>query len=544
MALTSADYDVKITKGATTRKLRLLQTREGKAWSVQEIPPTPQLALGGSAKEGMPPTQLLPFEMEDWSFGTGLLRFTPQTERPGHVLRYADGFGIDTSEVGIVRHGPRLLSDVGTLAEAPIEARVFDDQIWFLTANRLYSWDGTTLKSEWDSGHATPPDTTLKAMEIHSGEIIIAAGTKYWHTDGTGSPITIDKDDVDWPADYLLTLGKQLWRAHTTNKISSSVDPTVADPVWLTDKDVGDGTAINNLYGLSGLLGVATQQTLYTIDSDFDSLELNKLLRTRRGTKAFSIKSESGTDVWFSDGKEITRVVAQGFEVWDIQRGGPFQGIDELPVSFPEPGTATIRAIVQDAAAPYIIVNRGSDAYVYKGKELSRSLFAWSPLLKDASVTPGMAVLGKLSGDSAPIIYYNDGATIKRFSTEWTTYVASWELHTPYFTASLESWDKMWHKVRAFLSKDDDAKLTVYYRINNVSGWTLFGSTGEMTSDGNNEISLSAALAGKRVQLRFVGSTGCRELQAGGDGIDNICQTRVTILGSYHRRVARDVTSS
>ncbi len=510
------DFDVKIALDGTTHKFRLLRTREGKAWSVREAPPSPRLANAASAKEGLPPERLLPFEAEDWSWGTGLLRYTPQFQRPGHVLRYSDGFGIDTSQVGQVRHGP-LTSNVGSaLAATPIQSLLFDNKVWFLTNEHLYNWTGSSLTLFW-----TNADGALNlSMEVHGANLFVATSffsgspgaNRYYFTNGTGAPAARNRDSNDHSSETganitTLSLAGNLWRAYATNQIASSNDPEAASPAWGNVLEVGDGDAITNLYSISGLLGVATQSTLYVIDADNNVIELNKALRTRRSANAFTIKAESGSDVWFSDGVSTYRVVSESFEVFDIRLGGPFHSTDEVPITSPEAGEGTIDAIAQDIDAVYIVASRGGDVYVYKGVEIARGILVWSPLVKETSTTSNFCVVAKMTGDSQAIVYFNSGTQVKKFDTVWTTYAASWELHTSFFTATLESWDKMWHKLRAFLDLDTNAKIIASYRVNRQTSFTLFASPGEMTADGNNELKVTTPVAGKRIQLKFAGST-------------------------------------
>lgn len=506
MPVTDGDFDVRIALSGTSHKFKLLQQGGRKAWTVRELPPAPRLDIAGSQEEGLPPTQLLPFEMEDWSYGAGLLRFTPQNERVGHILRYADGFGIDTSEVGLVRHGPALLSNVGTLAADPISGVVLDDKVWFMTNEHLYSWDGTNLSLFW-----TNPDGANNLHMVVSGiYIFIAAGAKYWFTDGTTTPAS-----RAFAADYFLPLGANLWRAHGTNKISSSRDdpdaslnpPWHATPNWSADILVGPGETINSLFSASGLLGVATQSTLYMIDSLGEAIELDNRLRIRRSASAFSIVNGTGGAVWFSDGRDIIRLVAEGFEIFDIQYGGPFYSTDDLPMSQYAPGEATIVAISQDIEHVYVTATRSGDTFIYKGKEVARNVYVWSPLVKDASASADIGFMGKLSGDTAPIFYFNDGTTIKRFHTQWDEFAASWELVTPQFTADRESWDKMFHQLNAFLEREANTQVTVSYRVNNTAAWATVGGTGIINTDGANTINVTTPIAGKKVQLRFVGAT-------------------------------------
>lgn len=491
-----SDWDVKITRGNTSRKFRLLNTREGKSWTVREVPMN--FTLDSSVPEEG--ERLLPFEMRDWSWGTGLDKFTPQSTRPGHRLRYFDGQNIDTSEPGIIRHGPEVTNVGSSLAENPIEALVFKDKVWFLTPSRLYNWNGTTLTEFWSGGGGAN-----KHMEVFNNNLYVAQGANYVHTDGVAAP-TSHTDN----ADFFLALGKRMWRAYDTNQIASTEDPSVSLPTWANTFTAGEGDAITNLFSISGLLGFCTQSGLYIRDSDNESVELHKLLRTRRSANAFSRKSESGSDAWFSDGKTALRLTAEGFEIFDIRLDGPFHHIDERPINVNFSMQPQVGYISQDLESVYLIASRADVAgfFIYKGVEINRGLFAWSPIAAFSGSAPNFIHVAKLTSDTHPHVYFNSGTQLKRFSTHWSTYAPSWELITPRYDASQESISKIWYKLRAFLKKDTNAQVTVHYRLNNSTTWSLFGPTGIMNSDGNNEILIvDSPASGKSIQLRFTGTT-------------------------------------
>ena len=106
--MSTRDFDIKLNDGTNTRRFRLIQEGGAKLWSVTEQPPSPAI----EGRENVAPEELLLFEQRDWSWGIGLTRPTPQTQRPGHFLRYADGFNIDTTEPGSVKHGPEIATVV------------------------------------------------------------------------------------------------------------------------------------------------------------------------------------------------------------------------------------------------------------------------------------------------------------------------------------------------------------------------------------------------------------------------------------------------
>jgi len=504
MPYTGKDFDIKLKAGGTTKTFRLLQQRGRKLWAKREMPPSPR-PEEASTREGQPPERLMSLEQRDWMWGVGLSKLTPQADRPGHVLRYSDGFGIDTSEVGRVKHGPAFLPDVGTLDEVPSVGLMHGSAMWFLTPTYLYSYDAFgTLTKEW-----TNPDGDHNTRLVsHGGSLFIATtDAKYWHTTGSpvGGPITVTA--VAESATGFQSLGNQLWRWLNSYQISSSVNPTDAPPTWSTPIDVGDGATISTLFSISGLLGVATTNTLYIIDSDNDSIELSKVLRSRASGLAYSIKAESGSDVWFADKTHIQRLVAEGFEVFDIRLEGPRQSTDIRPVD--ETAVILLREVALDLEAVYVACQRSTDLYIYKGVEIARGIYAWSPLLKYAdkgSAIDFMAV-GKLNAGYAPDLFFNDGATVKRINLAWDEYTDTWELHTPYLSGGLEEWTKIAWRVRAYLEREANTSVTVYYRKDDETSWTQFSSD-TMTTNGNNEVNVvSSPVVFNRIQLRFVGAT-------------------------------------
>ncbi len=502
--MVTKDFDIKLNNQSNTRRFRLVQEGNAKLWSVTEQPPSPQI----EGRENVAPEELLLFEQRDWSWGIGLTRPTPQTQRPGHFLRYADGFNIDSTEPGQIKHGPAIAT-VGTLALKPLQALVFTDRVWFLTTTHLYHWDDPTLTLFW-----TNPDGAVNTeMEVLGANLFVAASnTKIWHTDGTAGPTS-----TAFAADHLLQLGQNLWRSFSTDQISFSANPAAGSPTWTAGASAGDTSKIQNLFSLSGLLGVATTSSLYIVtldaDSNIISTELNKALRARRTSGVYTVKAESGGDVWFSDGfNNVLRVVAQGFDVFDVRPAGPFRTTDEMPVTEPDfdPDDVSVEAIAQDIDAIYMVVQRVADSYVYKGVEIARGVYAWSPVHKLSPQTTSadfIAALGT-SGDLVPRVYFNDGTAVKSFATVWDEYNATWEFITTKFSATLLGTDKLWSLIRAFIKRSASAaKIVVHYRSNLDTNWTLFESPGEMTANGSNELSLTTPVANKEIQLRFVGST-------------------------------------
>ena len=151
MVSTGKDWDIKLTLGSTDHKLRLLQQNGRKQWTVAETPPNPRIDSEAASREGFRPDQELPFVMETWDHGIGLDRFFTGSQERGFLNRYADGFGIDTSEPGVVKHGP-LETSVGSLAsgQKPLEFILFKNKVYARTNNRLYAIESGAPVSKHD----------------------------------------------------------------------------------------------------------------------------------------------------------------------------------------------------------------------------------------------------------------------------------------------------------------------------------------------------------------------------------------------------------
>lgn len=504
------DWDIKLTQGGTTHKFRLLQQRGQKAWTVSESPPNPRVEVEAASREGFRPDRELPFVMEDWVWGVGLERFGSQSIDRGHLFRYADGFNIDTSQSGIVKHGP-LVESLGSVSSGQtiLEFTLFQDKVYIRTKNKLYSTDGATLTEEKDFSAAV-----TKSMAVFNDKLYIAVDTAdtYWEWNGSAAT---SKTVTDGASLFLATQGASnpiLIRVLNNNFISTSIDPNDVTSWDAPGVKVGEGDTINSIFIVSGFPFVGTESTVYILATDSEGvsvpIELDKRLATRRSTTAFTIKAESGSDAWLSDGRDIMRVVAEGFELFDIRPDGPFRSFDARPVTADIKGSP--KSMAMDLDSVYILADRSGDIYVYKGVELTRGQFAWTPWAKFTGTNAAAAVL-KVTGDADPYLYAGDTLEVIRYKTEnWTTFAATWELETPQFTATLETWDKMWTRVEAFIVLTGTAKLEVAYRLNNTTSYTdlddATAGNNDMTTNGFNQLKLAAPINGKKVQLKFTGS--------------------------------------
>ena len=507
---TRRDWDIKIDQGGTSHRFRLLQQEGRKAWQVSESPPNPRVEVEAASREGFRPDRELPFVMEDWVWGVGLERFGTQSLERGHLLRYSDGFNIDTTQAGVIKHGP-LIESIGSVSPGQVilEITLFLDKVYIRTTNKLYNIISGTLTEQHDFSAAV-----TKSMAVFGTNLFIAVDTAntYFEWDGSSMTTRTVTDGADL---FLATQGQSnpiLIRVLNNNFISTSIDPTDVTSWDSPGVKVGSGDTINSLFVISGFPFVGTESTLYILSTDNSGasipIELDKRLATRRSSTAFSIKAESGSDCWLSDGRDIMRLVADGFELFDIRPDGPFRSFDVRPVTADIKGDPT--SMSQDLDAVYILVNRSGDIYVYKGVELVRGQFAWSPLAKYTGTNAASAVI-KTTGDSDPILYMGKTLEVVKLQTEnWTKFAINWEFITPQFTATLETWDKVWTILNAFLILTNDSLLDVAYRLDNATAWTDFIDkttlTAQMTSDGLNTIRLSSLISGKKVQLRLIGN--------------------------------------
>lgn len=523
----SPGYDIRLNDGTTDLQFRLVLQDGLKAWSVDELPPNPRIFSDLQSGEGFSPLQDLPFIMNDWFMGVGVDRFGPDFSAPGQVLRYQSGDGIDTSEPGIVKHGP-LLTEIGTLNADPIKFVLFDDKVWIATDDGLYHWDGTTLVLFWDSSAESTPEV-IRDIEVFGTNLFITLDRtdKYRFTDGTaGTPTLKDFTNSGIASGTMNKLTvvvraigdvfkSSLVATLNNNQITWNDDPTddtgtATVPSWVEALDISEsGIDITNLSVLSGLLLVATENTLYIVDDEDRVIELDIRLRTQKSTTAFSLKAESGSEIWLGDSNstDIIRLVSKGFDEFDIQPEGPQFSRLERPVKFDLISGLT-KGLALDLENVYVGKVRVGNTDIYKGREIGRAFFTWSPIATLAEQITTMSVI-KRSSDTYPLLYI--GTTSDKVHTmptkDWTAYVSSWELVTPFFNAKLESMDKLWHTLEAFLEVDTNAKLDITYRTKPSDSFVTFGSVGTMSTDGANRILHTTAIAGKAIQLKFVGST-------------------------------------
>lgn len=512
------DWDIKLKQGSTEHRFRLLQQRGQKAWQVSEVPPNPRVEVEAASREGFRPDRELPFVMEDWYWGSGLERFGSQSVERGHLLRYSEGFGIDTTEPGVVRHGPLIEAQGATgVGENILEFILFQNKVYLRSVDKLFAIESGAPVEKIDFGAAV---TT--SMAVFGNKLYISTGItdKYSEWDGTTHTERTVTDGADLFIAIQGATNPILVRIINDNFISTTTDPTDTTKWDTPGVKVGEGDSVTNLFVVSGFLFVATQSTIYIIATDSAGvsvpIELDKRLATRRSVSSWSVKAESGSDVWLGDGGKfptIYRIISEGFEIFDIQPGGPYRSFDARPVTLPE-GTniQLVTAMAQDIDSVYVLVTVNSELIIYKGKEIARGIFNWCPWARYIhTAAPVQAAVIKITTDDDPFLYFADGINVKRFRTSnWTTFAATWELITPQFTATLETWDKMWRSIEAFVIITGTAKLEIAYRLNNDTAFIDFddatAGNNDMTDDGFNELKLAAPINGKKIQLQLKGS--------------------------------------
>ncbi|KKU10384.1 MAG: hypothetical protein UX14_C0019G0012, partial [Parcubacteria group bacterium GW2011_GWF1_45_5] len=435
-------------------------TREGKAWTVRELPPPATPSEAQASREGSSINKL-PFHMEDWSWGAGLQRFGNR-DLPGHKFRLDDGFGIDLSDPGFIKHGP-VGTTVGTFNSAAEQAIMFLNKVWFITNTRVYNYDGTSL-TQFEDMFVTQAINDIIDIVTFGSNIFVSTsdggGKKYWKSNGTAAFAEVKNVAASLPTDFFQIVGQNIWRAYNPSSTAPTLIQRNDDPTDGTGWEpaggiqIGFAEGINSLFTLSGLLFVGTQSSIYVVNSEDEPIEFNSKMQTRRGARANAVVSNIGTDAWISDEIDIDRILPIDFEAFDIRPAGPFFGFD--PVPYTSSTKLSITSIAQDMDFVYVCVDDGASTFVYKGKEVERGLFVWSPLVK-VTGTNNFAGVFKLTGDSTPFLYIGAALTVVKYALPWTTYAASWEAITPQFTAGVEEWDKMWHTLRCYVENSGTA---------------------------------------------------------------------------------------
>lgn len=487
------DWDIKLFNANLSpneRRVKLVTTSDAagnlrKLWKVNEAPPSNINA---------------DFAMSDWSWGAGLERLSASPSGPGDVFRYADGYGIDTTDPRFVRQGPGATT-IGAVTGTPVRILLGpDNRVWIITNSHFYAWNGTTLENFYgDAGstHGASSITTFTDAVIYGNSLVVSYGTGYKHTDGSAAP-TDETPDVD----YIVTINETLWASYSTNLVRAITDP-LGTPAEGTDITVGSGEAITNLFKLSGLLCVATESSIFVVNTDNTVTELNDELRERAGAQAFSVKAGKGTDIWLADTTpELIRIAAVGFDEFDVTFPGPFsRGQEERP--FTQIDVAgNITGLAKDLDFVYAAADRNGDLYVYKGAEPVRGRYVWSPFIRRTTASNNVIGVAKMTGDSHPILYLDDGGTIFAYDTrDWTVYNTDAQLLTPYFGGNDETLVKTWTRLKALYEGDGiaDATIQAEQRSGTISTFTVIGAP-----QGNGSHSLNPGIiSNPRVQLRF-----------------------------------------
>lgn len=494
----NSSADIKFTLQGTSKSFRIAVDPRSGAKLYRETEPPQETRIPPEAN----------FQAKDWSLGTGFNRFTP-VQDAGSTLRIADGYGIDLTN-GKIEHGPGATS-VGALLGDMVKQIMFLNKVWFLTTTHLYNYDGTTLVKFWGPAaggatHQTQPGAAdMTDVALFNSKLYISDGASIFRTDGTADPNVTPSSDN---AEHLLSLdtatGPQLWRSYDTNLLASTTDPDTATPVWSTDITVGPGEDINSIFDLSGLLFNGTDSTIFSITSAGVAIQLDKSLQTNRSSSAFSILSNTGSDVWLSDGSaDIFRMLAIDFEQFEIRPSGPFKHTSAVPFSELD-SRGNITSITQDIENVYVTVNRGGDMYVYKGVEVSRGTFIWSPLIRRASDVNLTSGIFKLSGDSEPHLYVDaDGTMFKYEIRDWTLFNDDWQVEFPTYDGGNELENKVFNRLLVFAENSgtsDDFTVTPATRLDNASSFTNMPFT--FDNDDINTV-VTGILVGKRVRLRL-----------------------------------------
>lgn len=494
----NAANDIKFTLSGNSKTFRIAVDPRSGAKLYRETEPPQETRIPPEAN----------FQANDWSLGTGLNRFTP-VQDAGSTLRIADGYGIDLTN-GKIEHGPGGVS-VGAVSGDMVKQIMFLNKVWFLTKTHLYNYDGTTLTKFWGpaAGGATwqtqPAGADMTDIALFNGKLYICDGASIFRTDGTTDPnITPSADN----AEHLLPLdtasGPQLWRSYDTNLLASTTDPDTATPVWSTDITVGPGEDINSIFDLSGLLFNGTDSTIFSITSTGVAIQLDKSLQTNRSSSAFSILSNTGSDVWLSDGSaDIFRMLAIDFEQFEIRPSGPFKHTSAVPFSELD-SRGNITSITQDIENVYVTVNRGGDMYVYKGVEVSRGTFIWSPLIRRASDVNITSGIFKLSGDSEPMLYLDaDGTIFKYQIRDWTVFNTDWQVQFPTYDNGNELEAKLFNRLLVFgerVGASSNFTITPATRLDNATSFTNMPFT--FDNDGINTV-VTGILVGRRLRMQL-----------------------------------------
>jgi len=502
---------IKFTNNTTSQAFDLLTVDEAgrRALTIEERPPSPRVATRAQTALGLNPFEKLTFDMTDWQWGHGLEEFDPELTHKAARARYQDGYAIDTSVRGKVLHGPDVTT-MSSTGDNPRQFILYNDDIYVLTITKLYHWTGAAWNLDW----TVPGGGTTNNMVVYDGSLYVSANdpgnpTHYWYWNGAVmTQKAVPAGTADWFHVVSDANGSQLVATYSDNYIQRSVDPVT--PTWTAGIQIGhDGDTINNIFTVNGYMFIGTERTLYMLGEDDRVFDVDDRLANRASTDSYSVADQIMSEAWFSDQTwRLQQLVAVGENEYDLRQGGPFRDSEFWPFSALDT-IGNIKNIAFDQDAVYVSVLRsGTTTYIYKGVEVSRGQYSWSPIVGNFSgATNGMSVIKETSGK--PWLIWASGVSIYYIEVDeadWGPYEADWVMITPYFDAGLPQWNKLWHTLEVYLEREANTKVTCYYEIDG-GGWTLFGATGICQTNGHNSLSLSTPISGKRVRLKFAGNT-------------------------------------
>tara|TARA_R110000765_G_scaffold77455_2_gene152172 strand:+ start:16646 stop:18373 length:1728 start_codon:yes stop_codon:yes gene_type:complete len=471
------DYDVKIVLAGQTEKYRLAQVESRKLWAVSS-----------------PATELeVKYELNDASLGVGLLR--AQQGSAGTQLRIADGYGVDLTAEGLVKHGPGAES-VGSYAGTALKVDAFLSNTYLLTTTYLYNYAGSSLVTQ---GAVTGAKNSAC---VFNNELYIAAGAdggqgRMWKSAAWGAGV-VEINDTS-------TTNINLVAALTVDNAERFY---VADgnTVYYTATPNGDNFAqavkvpetINQMWVMAGYLFVQTNSSMFIIHNDSDgnpaAVEINSKMRLRSNALAGTIMDTEGQSAWSSDGKSVWLLRVLGFNEFDIVDAGPFTSSPGVP--FASDIRGDILDISIDIDAVYVTVKRGSDTYCYKGTEPVRGTFTWSPLIKWSSQILDVAGVSAYDGES--YLYSAWSGTLNRFKLhDWTVFNTNWQIDTMFLNNGEPTVQKIYHRLSTRVDRTG-GNYQPYARVSESAAWT--------TLHGAQSVDLGIGmvnLTGREVQVRI-----------------------------------------
>jgi hypothetical protein len=475
--------DVKIVHSGQTEKYRLAQQDSRKLWSV--ISPATELEVE--------------YNLNDASLGVGLLR--EQQGAPGTQLRIADGYGVDLSEAGLVKHGPGGTS-IGSYSGTAKTVGTYSGRTFLLTSTNLYSWDGVTQTTEMTGV------TLNNSWAVHGTSLYIAGGSNGLYKEaGWGTSSTVS---VTTPTDVQLIASlpdgasnKMFIASDATIYSSSTPDSDNFSSIIVLPEN------INNLWVMGGYLFAQTASHIFLIHNDKDgvpvSVELNSKTKLMSNTSAGTILDTEGQETWSSDGNSLWLLRVLGFNEFDVTPAGPFETTQAVPVTSDIRGT--ILDVSIDIDAIYVTVLRGSDSYTYKGVEKARGIFVWSPLIKWGSSTVDVARVSAYNGDSHLYVAFSGSWAAFKLH-DWTVYNTDWQIDTMFLNNGEPTVDKIHHRLLTRVDRTGGniqpaSRVTESGSFVNIGGAVSTDTGVNMGNKTGKEIQLRITMSGNSTSQYF-----------------------------------------